>query len=125
MKLFVIAVSAALLAGTAYAKVPHRPSPKAGTTASVPHLDVKKVCQDTSFGTDACLTEEAAARDVLVEKWSSFPARDKSSCYNDMMTIDLTPSYIDLVDCLLMDAHARAPLPPPKTVSAPVPRRKK
>jgi hypothetical protein len=120
MKLFVIAVSAALLAGTAYAKVSHRPSPKGGTTASVPKLDVKKVCQNSSFGTDACLTEEDAAREMLVEKWSSFPAGDKSSCYTEMMTVDLTPSYIDLVECLLMDGHARAPLPPPKNASAPV-----
>jgi hypothetical protein len=85
MKLFIIAVSAVLFVGSAYAKVPH-PSPKGATAASVPGLDVKKVCQNSSLGTDACLTEEDA-REMLVEKWSSFSAGDKSSCYNEMMTL--------------------------------------
>ena len=114
MRLLVAAMTAALIAGYASAKTPHRPSSKKAATASVPNLDTKKACKDTSLGTDACLAQEDAARQMLIEKWSSFPARDKSSCYNEMRTVDLTLSYIDYVDCLLMFQHARAPLPPPK-----------
>jgi hypothetical protein len=127
MRLFVIAVSAALLAGSADAQVPQRPFPEGGASTSVPaaistrrgadripNLNVKKACKESSIGTDACLTDEEAARQMLIEKWSSFAARDKASCYNEMRTLDRTVSYIDLVDCLLMDAHAREPLPPVK-----------
>jgi hypothetical protein len=89
----------------------------------VPMLDVKNVCQNSSLGTDACLTEEDAARQMLVEKWSSFPAGDKSSCYNEMLTIARTKSYIDYVDCLLMDQHAREPVPPPKAQAGAATRR--
>ena len=85
----------------------------------IPNLDVRKACKGATIGTEACLTDEQAAHQMLIEKWSTFPARDKASCQNQMRTVDRTISYIDLVDCLLMDAHAREPLTPPKAQSPP------
>jgi len=119
MRSLAIIIGAALIAGSACAKMKHEPFSGRRVGVSrvgdrVPNLDVKRACQNASIGTDACLTDEEAAHQMLVEKWSSFPARDKASCDNEMRTVVRTISYINLVNCLLMDAHARAPLPPAK-----------
>jgi hypothetical protein len=129
MRMLVIAISATLLAGNARAQVAQGPTAERGTGASVaaailvadriPTLNVRKACQNSTIGTDPCVTDEQAARQMLTEKWSSFPARDKASCENQMRTVDRTISYIDLLDCLLIDAHAREPSTPTKGQSSP------
>jgi hypothetical protein len=123
MRLFIIAASATLLAGNAYAQVPRPALREAGERASVsaailrmpvadrvPNFDVKKACRDASIGVDACVTDEEAARQILIDKWSSFPARDKSSCDLELRTVDRSASYIDLLSCLQIDADNRKPL---------------
>jgi hypothetical protein len=119
----VIVVSATLLAVSAYAQVPRPALRDIGVAASVPaavllapvadrvpNFDVKKACREATIGVDACVTDEEAARQILIGKWSDFPARDKSSCAEELRTVDRSASYIDLLSCLQIDADNRKPL---------------
>ena len=132
MRWFVIVASAALLAGSAYAQVPRPALREIGASASLPtamlrmpvadslpNFDVKKACREASIGVDACITDEEAARQLLIDQWSSFPARDKASCAVELRTVDRSASYIDLLSCLQIDADNRKPLTPPTSTSAP------
>jgi hypothetical protein len=123
MRSFVILVVATLLAGSAYAQVPRPALLEIGARASmpatvlltpvadrVPNFDVKKACREASIGVDACVTDEEAARQQLMEQWLGFPARDKSSCAEELRTVDRSASYIDLLSCLQIDADNRKPL---------------
>jgi len=123
MRLFVIVASASLLAGSAYAQVPQPTLAQSGTSAAVPapilrtrvadrvpNFDVGKACREASIGVAACVTDEEAARKILTEQWSSFPARDKSSCAEELRTVDRSASYIDLLSCLQIEADNRKPL---------------
>jgi hypothetical protein len=116
--LFTIAVSAVFFVGNAHAKVPHRLAPKSG---SVPDFDLKRVCQkqNISFGTvDDCIMQENEARKMLTEKWSSFSASDKSSCYGDMKEVIQSSSYIYFVNCLMEKQENRRPVPQASAESA-------
>jgi hypothetical protein len=123
MRLFVIAASATLVVGSAYAQVPRpalrEPGARASVSAAilrmpvadrVPNFDVKKACREASIGVDACVTDEEAARKILIDQWSSFPARDKASCAEELRTVDRSASYIDLLSCLQIEADNRKPL---------------
>ena len=123
MRWFVIVASAALLAGSADAQVPRPALLEMATSASVPaailrmpvadsvpNFDVKKACREASIGVDACVTDEEAARQILIDQWSKFPARDKASCAVELRTVDRSASYIDLLSCLQIDADNRKPL---------------
>lgn len=132
MKSFLIAVSATLLAGStlvggsSYARVLHpRAHSKAGAAVRqpvadrVPDLDIKKACRQASIGPAACITDEEAAHQMLVQQWPSFPARDKSSCVTELRTVDRSTSYVDLLSCLQIDADMRKPLQPPSETAVP------
>jgi hypothetical protein len=128
MRLFVIVASATLVVGSAYAQVPRPALWETGASASVPaailrmpvadrvpNFDVKKACREASIGVDACVTDEEAARKILTDQWSSFPARDKASCAVELRTVDRSASYVDLLSCLQIDADNRKPLNPGAT----------
>lgn len=52
-----------------------------------------------------CLSEEAAAKATLTAGWTKFPAPDRVTCAD---TARLgTPSYVELLTCLQMDADLR------------------
>lgn len=54
---------------------------------------------------EQCLKEEAAAKAGLSANWAKFPASDRVTCAD---TARLgTPSYVEMLTCLQMDADAR------------------
>jgi hypothetical protein len=73
---------------------------------SVPNLNVAPSCRGAaevrmadSQSYDACMKEEAAARDELLRSWQSFAGADRASCASDASVAGLA-SYVDLLVCL-------------------------
>ena len=55
---------------------------------------------------ESCQKSEQAARDLLVQQWTSFLAADRGSCYR--LTTTGTPgTYTELLTCLEMKRDAR------------------
>jgi hypothetical protein len=86
----------------------------AGTAAAqgVPTINVDPSCRASAAGImaqdiDACRRSEDAARETLVQRWTSFPAGDRTSCYR--LTTTGTPgTYTELLTCLEMKQAARS-----------------
>lgn len=78
---------------------------------AVPSFNVEPTCRgglsnpsDNARFTQ-CLAEEAKAKATLQANWASFPAGDRGVCAT---TAGMgTPSYVELLTCLQMDADAR------------------
>ena len=76
---------------------------------AVPNLDVTASCRATakvneelrlteSQDTDRCMHDEEQARAVLIQKWTSYPAADRTRCVDETMIA--SPSYVDVLTCL-------------------------
>jgi hypothetical protein len=52
-----------------------------------------------------CLKEEASARSTLQAGWGKFPAGDREVCSSTARMG--TPSYVEMLTCLQMDADLR------------------
>ena len=86
-----------------------------GTAAAqggVPAIDVGPSCRAAAAGNknaqdgESCRRSEMAARESLVNQWSSFPAADRTGCYK--LTTTGTPgTYTELLTCLEMRRDAR------------------
>jgi hypothetical protein len=54
---------------------------------------------------EQCLKEEAAAKATLAAGWTKYPAADRETC---SATARMgTPSYVEMLTCLQMDADLR------------------
>jgi hypothetical protein len=79
----------------------------------VPTIDIAPSCRAAAKGSvgmqqdyDSCQKSEQAARDILVQQWSTFLAADRGSCYR--LTTSGTPgTYTELLTCLEMKRDAR------------------
>ena len=79
----------------------------------VPTINVEPSCLAATKGTpgmqqnlESCRKSEDAAREILVQQWSSFLAADRGSCYR--LTTTGTPgTYTELLTCLEMKRDAR------------------
>jgi hypothetical protein len=79
----------------------------------VPNLNVDPSCRAAAKGSagmqqdfESCRKSEDAAREILVQQWSSFLAADRGSCYR--LTTTGTPgTYTELLTCLEMKRDAR------------------
>jgi len=87
----------------------------------VPTIDVGPSCRAAAKGSagmtqdvDSCRKSEDAARDVLVQQWSSFLAADRGACHR-LTTIGTPGTYTELLTCLEMRRDART-LPDTTTV---------
>lgn len=85
---------------------------------TLPNFNVEPSCRGglTNPGDNAryeqCLKEEAGAKTTLQAGWSKFPAADRVACAD---TARLgTPSYVELLTCLQMDADLRKMKTKPK-----------
>jgi predicted lipoprotein with Yx(FWY)xxD motif len=78
----------------------------------VPNLKVEQGCLQVSSGPDKlttfdqCMAEENSARDRLAKNWETFVASDRRVCLAET-TSDGTPSYVELLECLIMARDAR------------------
>src|SRR5215218_9436122 len=85
----------------------------ASAQQGVPTIDIGPTCRAAAAGTagmnqdyDSCRKSEDAARDLLVQQWSSFLAADRGSCFR--LTTTGTPgTYTELLTCLEMKRDAR------------------
>ena len=79
----------------------------------VPTIDITPSCRAAAKGSagvqqdyESCQKSEHAARDILVQQWSTFLAADRGSCYR--LTTTGTPgTYTELLTCLEMKRDAR------------------
>jgi hypothetical protein len=79
-----------------------------------PQLDVTVSCNAAARGAisagrdkESCLADERTARDTLAEKWSAYPAADKTQCIGNVKTGG-PPSYVELLSCLEIMKDAKA-----------------
>jgi hypothetical protein len=79
----------------------------------VPKIDVGPSCRAAAAGSsgaqdvESCRRSEAGAREILAKQWTSFPAADRTGCYQ--LTTTGTPgTYTELLTCLEMRRDARA-----------------
>ncbi len=94
--------------------------PVAGSTDTVPNLNVEQVCEgiakqggvtfhDPAIAQEKknCLDSERAIRDELVKQWQSFSPADKTHCVNESV-MGGESSYTELLTCLEMARDVRA-----------------
>ena len=88
------------------------PPPRSPAVQGVPTIDIAPSCRASAKGSvgmqeyEACLKSELAAREILVQQWSSFLAADRGSCYR--LTTTGTPgTYTEFLTCLEMKRDAR------------------
>lgn len=79
----------------------------------VPQLDVEPSCRTSAVGAtgviqslDACLKDEQAAREQLVDQWASFTAADRAKCLN-LSKMGGKPTYTEMLTCLEMMRDAK------------------
>jgi hypothetical protein len=79
----------------------------------VPVLNFEPICREGAAeikgakdDSAVCMTDEKAARDELVKKWSGFEASDRSRCIR-MATNNRTASYVEVLTCLELNQDAR------------------
>lgn len=103
-----VALAAALLASPAQAR---RKATESG--GGLPELDVKGSCSDAqkfSTGDDkntaykGCIQDEENAKSELSKRWSSFKVKDRTTCVEQARFP--SPSYVEVLTCLEMDADA-------------------
>ena len=82
------------------------------TAQGVPKIDVGPSCKAAAAGSsgaqdvESCRRSEAGARDSLEKQWTSFPAADRSGCY-ELTTTGTPGTYTELLTCLEMRRDAR------------------
>lgn len=94
--------------------------PVAGSTDTVPKLNVEEVCEgiakqggvtfhDPAIAQEKknCLDSEQSIRDELVKQWPSFSPADKTHCVNESV-MGGESSYTELLTCLEMARDVRA-----------------
>lgn len=79
----------------------------------VPEFDVTASCKEVAgFGLalahnpEHCIKDENTARAELQQKWSTYPAAERSRCVAETMIG--SPSYVDILTCLEMTKEAEA-----------------
>jgi hypothetical protein len=81
----------------------------------VPNFDVTASCKavagfglaDSQNNPEACIHDEQAAHTEFEQKWTSFPAAERSRCVSETM-IGNNPSYVEILTCLQMTQEADA-----------------
>lgn len=78
---------------------------------TVPNFNVEPSCRGglsdpkDNARYQQCLKEEADAKATLAANWAKYPASDRATCGT---TAGMgTPSYVELLTCLQMDAELR------------------
>jgi hypothetical protein len=74
----------------------------------IPNLDVRPSCRESSIAD--CLAMEQLAREALVKEWAHFSAQEKARCAEEAKYAG-SPSYVEWLTCLQINANARNPLP--------------
>jgi len=85
--------------------------------SSVPTIDIHNTCRvaagamvsliggtTTENALSACLNSEQAARDLIVQGWSTFSAADRTQCVRPNVYL---PSYVEWITCLEMERDVR------------------
>lgn len=78
---------------------------------TVPAFNVAMTCRaavaiSPGRAVDTCLRDEADARTQLEQRWSGFPAKDRTSCTR-LSLLDGHPSYVEVLTCLEIAEEAR------------------
>lgn len=76
---------------------------------TVPNFSVERNCHGVSGivqTKEACLADEQAARDQLIQQWTQFQQSERSHCVAETNS-DGTPSYVELLTCLQLTSDAR------------------
>lgn len=87
-------------------------SPAALAADTIPVFNVEPTCRaavaaSPGRAVDTCLRDEADARAQLEQRWSRFPAKDRTSCTR-LSLLDGHPSYVELLTCLEIAEEARS-----------------
>jgi hypothetical protein len=97
-----ITLSVAILLGAA----------AAASAGALPSIDIEKMCRaseaapfaDNAATFEACMSDEQAGREKLIEGWANVPARDKARC---VLPAEYLPGYIEWLTCLEMERDFR------------------
>jgi hypothetical protein len=83
---------------------------------AIPRLDVEAHCREIAGITgpalsrsdtvEACVSDERAAHDQLVQQWPQFAASDRANCVR-LATMAGTGTYTHLLTCLELERDAR------------------
>jgi hypothetical protein len=89
----------------------------AAAGGGIPTVDIKNTCRiaagamvgliggtTTANALSACLSSEQAAREQIVQSWSTFSAADRTQC---VRTDVYLPSYVEWITCLEMERDVR------------------
>jgi len=89
----------------------------AAAGGGVPTVDIHNTCRvaagamvsliggtTTENALSACLNSEQAARELIVQGWSTFSAADRTQCVRPKVYL---PSYVEWITCLEMERDVR------------------
>jgi hypothetical protein len=88
----------------------------AGAADELPAFDIARNCNAEAAGAGdpaSCMKDEAAAKDQLAKRWSSYAASQKKDCVGESSTGG-EKSYVELLTCLEMSAGQFSPTGDPK-----------
>jgi hypothetical protein len=68
----------------------------------------------------SCMNDEESAHEQLVQSWSKYNAQDKGRCVGQTEDGGM-PSYVEVLECLLVTVGVDNPVPPMEGASSPNP----
>jgi hypothetical protein len=68
----------------------------------------------------SCMNDEESAHEQLVQSWSKYNAQDKARCVGQTEDGGM-PSYVEVLECLLVTVGVDNPVPPMESASSPTP----
>src|SRR5215472_1049431 len=98
-----------------------------------PKFNVESGCKDAvaldqSMDTDpgvsqnyqSCMNDETSAHEELVQSWSKYSAAEKERCVGQT-EVGGMPSYVEVLECLLVTVGVDNPVPPMESAASPTP----
>jgi hypothetical protein len=68
----------------------------------------------------SCMNDEESAHEQLVQSWSKYGAQDKTRCLGQTEDGGM-PSYVEVLECLLVTVGVDNPVPPMESANSPNP----
>ena len=90
------------------ADAPPKFNPAAGCKAAAAIDQSMDLSVSQSY--DSCMKDEESARQQLVQTWSKYTPQDKSRCVGQT-EVGGTPSYVEILECLLVTVGVDKPIP--------------
>jgi hypothetical protein len=68
----------------------------------------------------SCMNDEESAHEQLVQNWSKYSAEEKTRCVGQTEDGGM-PSYVEVLECLLVTVGVDNPVPPMESAASPTP----